>query len=174
MKISVYCGASVGNNEEFALSANKLGELIAKTKNVLVYGAGKIGLMGILAKASLSLGGEVIGVMPGFLASKERVSNELSKLIIVETMAERKKILFESDMYIALPGGPGTLEEISEAYSGVRLGLSNSRCVILNIDGYYNEFIMYLDKMVENGFLTQKDRNIVEVYNSVEELEKNL
>lgn len=77
-------------------------------------------------------------------------------------------------MYIALPGGVGTLEEISEAYSGVRLGLSNSRCVLLNIDGYYNEFIAYLDRMVENGFLSQKDRDILEVYNSVEQLGENL
>ncbi|WP_073507621.1 TIGR00730 family Rossman fold protein [Streptobacillus notomytis] len=174
MKISVYCGASVGSNENFALSATKLGELIAKTKNVLVYGAGRIGLMGLLAEAALSLDCEVIGVMPEFLTHGERVHNGLSKLIIVETMAERKKILFESDMYIALPGGVGTLEEISEAYSGVRLGLSNSRCVLLNIDGYYNEFIAYLDRMVENGFLSQKGRDILEVYNSVEQLGENL
>lgn len=174
MKISVYCGANVGNNISFSEEANNLGKLIAKTKNTLVYGAGKVGLMGIVADASLSLEGYVIGVMPQFLVDREIAHTNLSELIIINTMAERKNIMLESDMYIALPGGPGTLEEISEAISNIRLGLRKARCVLLNIDGYYNEFVMYLDKMVENGFLTQKDRNIVEVYNSVEELEANL
>ncbi|NYV27622.1 TIGR00730 family Rossman fold protein [Streptobacillus felis] len=174
MKISVYCGASVGNNEKFSLEVIKLGKLIAKTNNTLVYGAGKIGLMGLVADACLSLSGKVIGIMPKFLVDREIAHTEITELIVVNTMSERKKLLFESDIYISLPGGPGTLEEFSEGFSSIRLGISNARCILLNIDGYYNDFVSYLDKMVVNGFLTQKDRNIVEVYNSVEELEKNL
>jgi len=122
MKIAVYCGASVGNEPSFATAAQELGQWIASRKNTLVYGGGKAGLMGVLADAVLENGGQVIGVIPTFLKDRELAHPGLTELYVVETMSERKRKMFElSQAFVALPGGPGTLEEITEMISWSRI-----------------------------------------------------
>ena len=118
MNIIVYCGASKGNQEEYENSAIQLGEWIAKNNHTLIFGGGNAGLMGTLANTVIHNNGKTIGVMPTFLQQRELAHDKLDELIIVESMSERKEIILEKgDVCIALPGGPGTLEEITEVVS---------------------------------------------------------
>ncbi len=160
MNITVYCGASLGTKEIYQKATAELGEWIAKNNNTLVYGGGKVGLMGVVADSVLENNGKVIGIMPSFLRTRELAHTGLSESIIVETMSERKLKMIElGDCYIALPGGPGTLEEISEVVSWARIGKNNNPCIFLNIGGYYDDLKKFYDNMVKNGFLTAADRN---------------
>lgn len=158
MNITVYCGASMGNNERYIEAARELGEWIAANGHALVYGGGNIGLMGIIADTVLENGGEVIGVIPTFLLEAERGHSGLHTLEVVESMQVRKARMIElGDAFIAMPGGLGTLEEIAEVISQRRLNLIDSPCVFYNIDGYYDMMKPVFDKMVECEFLPEKD-----------------
>ena len=118
MNVTVYCGATTGNNPEYEKNAVELGKWIAENNHTLVYGGGKAGLMGIIADTVLQLGGEAIGVIPTFLKDRELAHTYLNELIVVNTMSERKDKMFSlGDIYIALPGGAGTLEEITDVIS---------------------------------------------------------
>ena len=118
MNIAVYCAASQSNDSTFDERTEELGNWIAKNNHTLVYGGGNTGLMGVVASAVMQTGGEVIGVMPQFFVEREIAKKDITKLHIVETMSERKNKMIElSEVYIALPGGPGTLEEIAEVVS---------------------------------------------------------
>lgn len=122
MNIIVYCGASKGNKKEYENSAIQLGEWIAKNNHTLVFGGGNAGLMGTIANTVIHNNGKTIGVMPTFLQQRELAHDKLDELIIVESMSERKKVILEKgDVCIALPGGPGTLEEILKLYHGQEL-----------------------------------------------------
>jgi len=175
MKLTVYCGANKGNNPACETAAKELGTWMAAEGIGLVYGGGKAGLMGILAGAVLAGGGNATGVIPRFLKTAEQAHTGLTKIITVETMAERKeKMLALGDAVLALPGGPGTLEEISEAYSARRLRLHEKPCLIYNVAGCCEKLKEYLDEMVRRGFLTEKDRALLIFADNLEEIKTRL
>ncbi|MEO2551612.1 TIGR00730 family Rossman fold protein [Enterococcus casseliflavus] len=172
MKIAVYCGASVGNKPSFATAAQELGQWIASRQNTLVYGGGKAGLMGVLADAVLENGGQVIGVIPTFLKDRELAHPGLTELHVVETMSERKRKMFElSQAFVALPGGPGTLEEITEMISWSRIGQNPNPCAFYDVNNFYRATRALYDNMVENEFLTQADREKIGFAQTTNELE---
>lgn len=158
-KMAVYCGASVGNQEIYKEQTKSLGHWLTKQGYGLVYGGGKVGLMGLLADTVLADGGQVVGVMPTFLLERELAHQELTTMHIVSDMHERKRKMIDlADFYLALPGGPGTLEEISEVVSWGRVGEHQNPCIFFNVNGYYDLVAKFFDKMVIEGFLTQSDR----------------
>ena len=160
MKITVYCGASVGNNAAHQQAAIALGQWIAARQYTLVYGGGNAGLMGLLVNTVLENGGKVIGIMPTFLQERELAHTGLTEMITVHSMPERKSKMIElGDVYIALAGGPGTLEEITEVISWARIGQNNNPCILFNSDGYYEPLKAFFDNMVVQGFITQPDRD---------------
>lgn len=159
MKITVFCGANNGRNEAYKENAMEVGKWIATNNHTLVYGGGKVGLMGIIADTVLEKNSEVIGIMPQFLVDREISHTGITEFIIVDDMSERKtKLVDLGDVFIALPGGPGTLEEISQVISWVRVGKKDAPCILMNINGFYDFLEQYFDKMVEEGFLTKEDR----------------
>ena len=159
MKITVFCGANNGRNEAYKENAMEVGKWIATNNHTLVYGGGKVGLMGIIADTVLEKNSEVIGIMPQFLVDREISHTGITEFIIVDDMSERKtKLVDLGDVFIALPGGPGTLEEISQVISWVRAGKKDAPCILMNINGFYDFLEQYFDKMVEEGFLTKEDR----------------
>ena len=159
MKITVFCGANNGRNEAYKENAMEVGKWIATNNHTLVYGGGKLGLMGIIADTVLEKNSEVIGIMPQFLVDREISHTGITEFIIVDDMSERKtKLVDLGDVFIALPGGPGTLEEISQVISWVRVGKKDAPCILMNINGFYDFLEQYFDKMVKEGFLTKEDR----------------
>lgn len=172
MKITVYCGASVGNNLAHQQATIELGKWIAEHQHTLVYGGGNAGLMGLLANTVLENGGEVIGIMPTFLQERELAHKGLTQMITVNSMPERKSKMIElGDAYIALAGGPGTLEEIVEVISWARIGQNPNPCILFNSDGYYDDLKAFFDNMVKQGFLTQADRNKILFSDNLVEIE---
>lgn len=160
----VYCGASEGYHPSFTVTAKRLGELLAKEKIKLVYGGGSIGLMGILADSVLRNGGEVIGVIPDFLDEKEIGHKGVTQMHRVKSMHERKALMEKlCDAIIALPGGFGTMDEILEMLTWKQLGLHNKPIGILNVNGYYNHFLLQMNRMVEEGFLKPSNRDLLHV-----------
>lgn len=173
MKIAVYCGASVGNNENFTLAAKKLATWITQNGHTLVYGGGKAGLMGVIADEVLHLGGEVIGVIPIFLADRELSHPNIQQLEVVESMTERKNRIIElADVFIALPGGPGTLEEIAEVISWARIARHDKPCILMNIDGYYKPLQAFFEQMVDYEFLGKDDMKIMLFTDSLHEIKQ--
>lgn len=172
MNITVYCGSKVGNSD-YKKSAQILGEWIAKNGNRLVYGGGKTGLMGIVADTVLENQGEVIGVTTDFLVEREVAHRGLTKLEIVETVSIRKSRMIElGEAFIALPGGPGTLDEITEVISLAQIGKLNKPCIFFNYNGYYQSVKSMYDEMNANGFLNDEDRKLVLFSEDLKEIEK--
>ena len=172
--ICVFCASKDGNNETLRVLAQELGEKIALNGLGLVYGGAQIGLMGLVADATLASAGEVIGVIPETLADREVAHPDITSLIVTRDMHERKKRMYElADGFIALPGGMGTLEEIFEAATWTKLGMhSNSRYkpVVLLDDGkFWKAMTEFLDLQVSEGFVTQDSRDIVASASSVDE-----
>jgi len=160
--IAVFCGSSAGVNLAYANKAEELGTYLGANGFHLVYGGGNIGLMGIIANAALKAGGEVTGVLPHFLNKKEVGHVALSKLILVDSMHERKqKIEDLSDAFIAMPGGFGTLEEVSEMLTWGQLGLHQKPIGLYNINGFYNSLLQQMDGMVQEEFLKPQNRAMV-------------
>lgn len=160
--IAVFCGSSLGNNPLYEEKAKSLGNYLGTHNFHLVYGGGNIGLMGIIANAALEAGGEVTGILPQFLSKKEVGHVKLSKLILVDSMHERKqKIEKLSDAFIAMPGGFGTLEEVSEMLTWAQLGLHQKPIGLYNINDFYDSLLTQLDKMVVEGFLKTQNRAMV-------------
>ncbi|MDK2979108.1 MAG: hypothetical protein PWP52_1822 [Bacteroidales bacterium] len=169
--IAVFCGSSTGKNENYKKQAILLGQRLVQKNIDLVYGGAKVGLMGAIAEAALNEGGKVIGVLPTFLKSKEIAHSELTQLILVESMHERKTRMHEmSDGVIALPGGFGTMEELFEMLTWSQLGLHQKPIGILNIDGFYNALISLLDNMVEKGLLKPKNREMLLIDDNIDSL----
>ena len=172
MNIVVYCGANVGTEENYSHDAKQLGEWIAKTNHQLVYGGGGVGLMKIIADSVLENQGSVVGVMPKFLVSRELAHKSLSDLILVDSMSQRKQKMIEmGEVFIALPGGPGTLEEITEVVSWSRIGKNDSPCIFFNSNGYYNSIQKFYNDMVDKGFLDKQDRDKILFSNSLNEIQ---
>ncbi|MEZ4752312.1 MAG: TIGR00730 family Rossman fold protein [Bdellovibrionota bacterium] len=153
-RVSVFCGAAPGTNPQFVLAASRLGELIAEKGMTLIYGGGRVGLMGILADATLRAGGEVIGVIPSCLRTEEIAHTGVSELLVVDTLAERKQKMFElSDSFISLPGGLGTLDEMFEILTWYQLGFHTFPMGLLNTADFFAKLMDFLDLAAENQFL---------------------
>lgn len=160
--IVVFCGSSTGNDPAFGQIAEAVGRAIAVKGARLIFGGAKVGLMGRLADAALAEGAEVIGILPRFLSIKEVAHQGLSRLLIVETMHERKTRMAElGDGFLALPGGFGTLEELFEVVTWAQLGLHRKPIGVLNAKGFYDPLLAQLDLMVEQGLLKPGNRRIV-------------
>ncbi|MDQ0222751.1 LOG family protein [Streptococcus moroccensis] len=158
MKVAVYCGAATGHNPIYAEAAKELASWLVHKNLDVIYGGGSVGLMGVLADTILEQGGKIIGVMPDFLIEREIAHDQLTELISAPNMAERKQIMIDrSNVCIALPGGPGTLEEIAEAISWARIGQSDNVCVFYNVNHYYDALRDFYQKMRDEGFLSEKD-----------------
>ena len=157
----VYCGSSAGVRGEYAQAAVALGQVLAERGLGVVYGGGNIGLMGILARAALDAGGEVIGVIPESLRDRGLAQTGLSELRVVQTMHERKALMADlSDGFIALPGGLGTLEEFFEIVTWSQLGLHVKPCGLLNAAGYFDGLVGFLDHAVAEGFIDPSHRKL--------------
>lgn len=171
MNITVYLAASPGKDPCVAHAARELGAWIGETGNTLVYGGSKTGLMGVLAQSALDAGGEVIGVEPQFFIDEQLQLDELTELIVVPTMAERRAKMIElGDAFVALPGGNGTLEEMSEIMSMVSLNHTNALCIFFNINGYYDLLKAFLAQMIEYGYSTPQRQDGIYFAESLEEV----
>ena len=169
-RICVFCGSSKGDREAYPRAAAKLGSLLAAHGVGLVYGGASVGLMGAVADAVLQAGGDVTGVIPQSLVDKEIAHSGLTQMHIVETMHERKALMAKlSDGFVALPGGIGTLEELFEMWAWAQIGLHDKPCVLLNVTGYYDELIRFLDKMTDSGYLKAPSRSQLKIVCSPEE-----
>jgi uncharacterized protein (TIGR00730 family) len=158
-RICVFCGASPGRNPAYSALATSTGLELAKRGIVIVYGGGRVGLMGALAEGALEAGGEVIGVIPRSLVDRELARPDVTELRMVDTLHERKATMAAlADAFLALPGGLGTLEELSEVLSWAQLGLHEKPCGVLDPWGYFDRLTGFLDHAVDEGFLAGLDR----------------
>jgi len=161
-RICVFCGSNAGARSEYAEAARALATVLAERKLGIVYGGGNVGLMGVLADAALARGGEVIGVIPQKLVDKEVAHRGVTKLLVVETMHERKALMNDlSDAFLALPGGFGTLDEFFEVLTWAQLGFHGKPCALLNVAGYYDGMLAMLDHAVTERFLRPAHRELV-------------
>src|SRR5271169_3957554 len=161
-RICVFCGSSVGSRPAYAAAARELGRTLAERGLGIVFGGGKVGLMGVLADAALAAGGEAIGVIPEALVAREIGHSGLTKLHVVRSMHERKTLMADlADAFIALPGGYGTFEEFFEAVTWTQLGIHTKPCGLLSAGGYYDALLALLDRAVADGFIQKKNRRLV-------------
>ena len=157
--VCVFCGSNTGSGAAYADATRSTAHAIARAGLRLVYGGGSIGLMGVLADAALAAGATVIGVAPRRLLEREVVHHDLAELHIVETMLERKTLMAElSDAFIALPGGFGTLDELFEMLTWTQLGFQHKPCALLNVAGYFDGLMGFLDHAVDQRFVTPAHR----------------
>jgi len=162
--ICIYCGSSPGRLDAYSLAACALAGALVSRNIKLVYGGAGIGLMGMVADRVLTLGGEAIGVIPKALAHKEVAHKNLTELHVTESMHERKMLMAElSDGFIALPGGIGTLEELFEIWTWAQLGFHNKPCGLLNVEGYYDALIGFLDHVAAEQFVKKEHHALLMV-----------
>ncbi len=160
--ICVFCGSREGARPSYVEAARLVGKTLARRGISVVYGGGKVGLMGALADAALEEGGEVVGVIPEALVSNEIAYAGLTKLHVVGSMHERKKLMADlSDGFITLPGGYGTMEEFFEVLSWAQLSIHEKPCALLDVNGYYEPLSTLFDRMVEEGFVHPEHRSLV-------------
>jgi uncharacterized protein (TIGR00730 family) len=170
-RLCVFCGSQPGTQPVHQENARLLGQLLAQRAIGLVYGAGNIGLMGILADAVLEADGEVIGVIPRALVEKEVAHSRLTALHVVDTMHQRKAMMADlADGFAALPGGFGTSDELFEILTWAQLGLHSKPVSVLNTAGYFDPLLQWLDHMVDEGFLKPRHRELLQVAESPEQL----
>lgn len=161
-RICVFCGSNVGDDRRFADAARALGAALAEAGVTLVFGGGRVGLMGLAADAALERGGEVIGVIPHALNTKELAHTGVTEMHRVSTMHERKALMADlADGFIALPGGFGTFDEFFEIVTWAQLGIHNKPCGLLNVAGYYDRLIEFLDHSVESKFIKAIHRELI-------------
>jgi len=163
-RICVFAGSSAGARPEYVAAASELGRVLATRGIGLVYGGARVGLMGAVADAVLAGGGSVIGVIPRALVEKEVAHDGLTELRVVGSMHERKALMAElSDGFVALPGGWGTLEEMFEILTWAQLGLHRKPCGLLNVQGYFDQLLSFLDHTVEQGFVRREYGSLLSV-----------
>lgn len=173
--IAVFCGANAGNNPAYAAAATKLGQLMAAQSIRLVFGGGKVGLMGTIADAILAKGGEAIGVIPQSLIDREVAHTGLTEQHVVKTMHERKALMAsKSDAFIAMPGGFGTLDEINEIITWNQLGIIKKPVAFYNVNGFYNKFLEFISDSVREGLVKQEFVNKLIVESDAEMLLQKL
>ena len=169
--IVVYCASSIGTNTVYKEVAAELASKLTQKSIRLIYGGGNRGLMGVVADTVMEGGGEVVGIIPHFLAELEVAHSTLTELHYVETMHERKaKMVSMSDAVITLPGGYGTLDELFEILAWKQLGIFHGVIGVLNVNGFYDNLLAHCDKMVEAGFLRPENRKLILVAPTVDEL----
>ena len=169
--IAVYCGSSFGNNPNIITVTKKLGQLLAESNITLIYGGAKVGLMGAVADEVLAFGGNVVGIIPKFLAKREVAHTGISELIMVNDMHERKMKMIEmSDGFITLPGGLGSMEELFEVLTWRILGQHNKPLGILNIDSFYDHLLTMMNEMVIKGFVKPQSLELLHCSTSPESL----
>jgi uncharacterized protein (TIGR00730 family) len=170
MKVCVFAASSSRIDGAYSAEASKLGTLLAEAGMEVIYGGGGIGLMGKLADAVLKGGGKITGVIPEFMRAEGWGHAGISEIIVTSDMGERKKRMFEeADAVVALPGGIGTIEELTEAITLKQLGFYKGPIIILNTLNYYKSFIEFLDQMISSHFLRREHRGIWKVVNTPEE-----
>jgi uncharacterized protein (TIGR00730 family) len=169
--ICVFAGSNGGTRDEYLVAARELGRVLARRQLRLVYGGARVGLMGALADAALSQDGRVIGVMPQALVAKEVAHQGLTELRVVESMHERKAMMGElADGFVALPGGWGTLEEFFEVLTWGQLGLHQKPCGLLNVHGYFDGLLAFVDHSIDEGFVRREYRPMICVSDSPDDL----
>ncbi|CAI9774689.1 unnamed protein product [Fraxinus pennsylvanica] len=174
-RICVFCGSSFGKRECYKKAALELGEELVLRSLDLVYGGGSIGLMGLVSQAVHNGGGHVLGIIPRPLVGKEKTGETIGEVRMVANMHERKaEMARHSDCFIALPGGYGTLEELLEVITWAQLGIHDKPVGLLNVDGYYNYLINFIDKAVDDGFIKPSQRHIFVSAPNVKELVQKL
>ena len=161
-RVCVYCGSTSGNRPAFAVAAAGLGQLLAREGIGVVYGGASVGLMGIVADAALASGGEVIGVLPEKLFEREVAHAGLTELHTVASMHERKALMSElADAFVALPGGYGTIEEVVEAVTWTQLGIHDKPVGLLDVEGYFEHLVAFLDRAVADRLLRPESRSLL-------------
>jgi len=174
-QVCVFCGSSFGSNPAYAAAARELGRTLAERGSGLVYGGGRVGLMGEVATAALAAGGRVLGVIPHSLSHKEIALAECTELIVVETMHARKALMADrADSFVALPGGFGTCDELFEILTWGQLGIHRKPVGLLNVNGFFTPLLLWLDHVVAEGLLKPKHRELILVAATVPELLKRL
>ena len=169
-RVCVFCGSSSGVRPEYQAEAVTLGTLLGTNSLGLVYGGAQVGLMGALADAAMASGSEVIGVIPRLLSGVEVAHQQLSRLVLVETMHERKALMAqEADAFVALPGGFGTLDEFFEIVTWAQLGIHQKPCLVVNTLGYFDHLLRFLQVAMEQGFLKPKNHANIQVVPSAAE-----
>jgi len=162
--VCVYCGSKPGLEPQFAQVAQQVGQWIGQHGGQLVYGGGKAGLMGVVAQATLEAQGRVVGIIPKALMEREMAYTQCQELIVVDTMHERKRLMAErSDVFLALPGGIGTLEELFEVWTWRQLGYHDKPIGILNTAGYFNHLLAFLKTSVTQELLSDWQMNLVQI-----------
>ena len=173
--VCVFCGSSTGKGSAFQQCARDLADALTAKKLHTVYGGASIGLMGILAEEVLARNGEITGVIVSSLVRKEIAHQELSRLFVVQTMHERKQKMFDlSDAFIAMPGGFGTLDEFFEIITWTQLGIHTKPCGFLNVKGYYDPLLGFLDHAVKEGFIKSSARDAIRICDDPAELVNQL
>lgn len=172
--ICVFCGSSMGTNKTYRETAASFGKLLAEHNITLVYGGGKVGLMGVMADSALAADGKCIGIIPKSIADLEIAHDHLTELHIVKSMQERKAMMMEiSDAFVALPGGLGTLDELAEVLTYNQLRIFDKPLGLLNANGYFDHLIRFFDHGVTEGFVRKEHRdNIILSDNAIDLLEK--
>ncbi len=169
--VCVFCGSASGVNPAYAKAARDLGHALATQQLALVYGGGCVGLMGEVARAALSAGGTVVGVIPHGLARREVAQEDCTELIVVNTMHERKaRMADRADAFAALPGGYGTCDELFEIITWAQLGIHRKPVALLNVDGFFTPLLMWLDHVMAEGLLKPKYRELLLVADTVPQL----
>ena len=152
--ICVYCGSGPGTDPSFVKAAKEFGGVLASNNIGLVYGGGSVGLMGEVAASTIAKGGHVIGVIPEFLAGRERLNDSVNELVVTRDMHERKRVMFErADAFVAMPGGIGTLEELVEQLTWAQLGRHKKPILLLNTRGFWNPLLELFNHMMSLGFI---------------------
>ncbi|HEV2262588.1 MAG TPA: TIGR00730 family Rossman fold protein [Candidatus Rubrimentiphilum sp.] len=170
-RIGVFCGSYLGNKNDYAETAAAVARAIVGAGYGIVYGGGSVGLMGVIADSGLAAGGEVIGIIPQALCTKEIAHAGLSKLHVVNSMHERKALMADlSAAFIALPGGFGTMDEFCEILTWAQLHIHAKPVGLLNCSGYYDELIVLFDKMVREGFVLPANRKLVHTAETIDRL----
>jgi uncharacterized protein (TIGR00730 family) len=161
-RVCVFCGSSPGARPAYVEAARRVGTLLARRGIGLVYGGGRVGLMGAAADAALAEGGEVIGIIPRSLAEKEVAHQGLADLRVVSSMHERKALMSDlSDGFLALPGGFGTLEELFEVVTWAQIGIHSKPCALLNVAGYFDALLVFADHALSERFVRTEHRSLL-------------
>ena len=171
VSVCVFCGSRAGDHPDFIAAAETLGQFLAKQKHTLVYGGGSTGIMGAVADAMLQQDGHIIGVIPEHLARVELMHSDVADMRITRDMHERKALMHQlSDVYVTLPGGFGTMEELFEAVTWAQLELHARPIALLNLHGLYDGLVELIASMTHNGFLSSKCQELLTVFTSVDDL----
>ena len=174
-RICVFCGSTAGEDSRYLETADRFGQILAREGLDLVYGGSRVGIMGRITAATLQAGGRVIGVIPKVIMNRELAHEELTELRVVRSMHERKSEMAElSDAFVALLGGLGTLEAFCELLTWAQLGLHRKPCAILDVAGYFQPLVRFLDHMTREGFMAQPHRDMVLVQEDPEVLARRL